>query len=321
MDFNSNAIKKWSSYDVSPKESFDSWHSALNRFHLRWSLNKTEQPNFYGEILTKSFADIQFIHCKCDPCSGFRNPPDISKETEEYYGLLLVQQGSEIIRHLNNEVIVGPGDIFLWDTTRPLSFRLKEKLKKTTLFIPKPYLKEQSLFIDQLLGDVLPARAGLGAIVNSSLVALCDQMDNIDDQTYFMAANISIELITYWINRQNPLINNKQRNDLIQKILIYIEDHLSDPTLNPFEISKACHISIGYLHRLFSFTNFTVSKWIMIRRLESSKKELRIRKSSLDTITNIAYKWGFSDHSHFTKVFKRTYNMTPIQYQKKVNNS
>lgn len=306
----------WSSKDIKPAERFDSWFSALNEFHLAWRLNKPEKPLFSGEMRMKRMGEVQFIHCMCDPCSGFRGAAEISRDTEEYYGLLLVQEGVEYIRHLDRNVTAFAGDAYLWDTTRPLMFSLPGELKKTTLFIPKNHLQRQLFRADELVGTVLPAREGLGALVNANLVTLGEQLYKMEEDEYVVAANLAMELLTYWLGKKKPLPITVPRRELLDRIVSYIDQHLSEPELTPKKIANGCNISLRYLHRLFSTTNTSVSHWITQRRLERCRQELAVTGETTKTITDIAFRWGFSDASHFNRLFKRAFHTTPGQYRK-----
>ncbi|WP_216086391.1 helix-turn-helix domain-containing protein [Sediminispirochaeta smaragdinae] len=66
---------------------------------------------------------------------------------------------------------------------------------------------------------------------------------------------------------------------LLGRILSYIDQHLADPGLTPQQdLAKTGHIA--------------------------------------QTVTDIAFRWGFNDVSHFNRVFKRTFQITPSQYRK-----
>jgi len=145
----------------------------------------------------KRIGEVQFVHCTCDPCSGQRDSAEIARDTEEYYGLLLIQKGSELIRHRNSDVIAHTGEVFFWDSTLPLQFALPDRLKKTTMFIPKTHLQRQLIHVDELVGTVLPARTGLGALVNANITTIGDQLQNLTGDSYTLAANLSLELITF----------------------------------------------------------------------------------------------------------------------------
>ncbi|NPV70062.1 MAG: helix-turn-helix domain-containing protein [Firmicutes bacterium] len=61
----------------------------------------------------------------------------------------------------------------------------------------------------------------------------------------------------------------------------------------------------------------SVSNWIMHRRLEQCRRELVRIGPVRDSITEIAFRWGFNDSAHFSKAFKRLFGLSPRDYQKR----
>jgi AraC-like DNA-binding protein len=64
------------------------------------------------------------------------------------------------------------------------------------------------------------------------------------------------------------------------------------------------------LHLLFADTGTTVSRWIRDRRLKICYRELS-RAGHKDTVTNVAFRWGFNDSAHFSRTFKEAFGVTP----------
>ena len=69
-----------------------------------------------------------------------------------------------------------------------------------------------------------------------------------------------------------------------------------------------------YLHLLFSRFGTTVSRWILERRLERCRRELVVTGPHKN-ITEVAFKWGFNDAAHFSRVFKKRYGVPPREYR------
>jgi AraC-like DNA-binding protein len=137
----------------------------------------------------------------------------------------------------------------------------------------------------------------------------------MEECSYVVAANLSLELITYWLGKVKPLPMTLPRRDLLNRILSYIDQHISETDLTPQKIADGCHISLRHLHRIFSATNTSVSRWITTLRLERCRQELSVPGQAAKTITDIAFRWGFNDASHFNRVFKRAFQVTPGQYR------
>ena len=93
-----------------------------------------------------------------------------------------------------------------------------------------------------------------------------------------------------------------------------IQDHV-DTDLSLKEISKSLDINPSYLSREFSkhFNNLSFGEYIRKLRIE---KAIELIISSSCSLTEIAYLTGFSDQSHFTRIFKQHTGKSPSVYKK-----
>jgi AraC-like DNA-binding protein len=95
-----------------------------------------------------------------------------------------------------------------------------------------------------------------------------------------------------------------------------IQDHI-DTSLTLKEISKDLKISPSYLSREFSkhFGNLSFGEYIQKQRIDKAKD---LMTSHAYSLTEIAYLTGFSDQSHFTRIFKKTTGQNPSEFRKKI---
>ena len=101
----------------------------------------------------------------------------------------------------------------------------------------------------------------------------------------------------------------KELKEIIQD---QIDTNLS---LNLKEVSESLQVHPAYLSREFSkyFNNLSFGDYIRKLRIEKAIQLLNNSKSSL---TEIAYITGFSDQSHFTRIFKKHTGKNPSAYRK-----
>ncbi|GAA4609774.1 hypothetical protein GCM10023107_93360 [Actinoplanes octamycinicus] len=59
----------------------------------------------------------------------------------------------------------------------------------------------------------------------------------------------------------------------------------------------------------------SLGDWLRTQRLEACRRELA-KPHNLDrTIASIAHQWGFADATHFSRVFRQTYGITPRDWR------
>ena len=102
----------------------------------------------------------------------------------------------------------------------------------------------------------------------------------------------------------------------VKELKEIIQDQI-DTNLSLTDISKSLDIHPSYLSREFSkhFDNLSFGEYIRKLRIE---KAIELMKASSYSLTEIAYLTGFSDQSHFTRIFKKYTGHNPSGYRKKI---
>jgi AraC-like DNA-binding protein len=71
-----------------------------------------------------------------------------------------------------------------------------------------------------------------------------------------------------------------------------------------------------YLHHLFSDRDETVARYILRRRLEACARALQSGAQRGRTVTAIAFDYGFNSPTHFGRVFRAKFQMTPREFRR-----
>ncbi|MBQ9071402.1 MAG: helix-turn-helix transcriptional regulator [Clostridia bacterium] len=105
----------------------------------------------------------------------------------------------------------------------------------------------------------------------------------------------------------------REANDYVLKACDYIAKSFESP-ITARDVAKHCHISESYLKHLFSVvTGHGVAEEIRICRLNYSKELLCTTEYS---VRYISFASGFSSADYFSTVFKKQFEMSPLQYRK-----
>ncbi|MDW5290294.1 two-component regulator propeller domain-containing protein [Formosa sp. PL04] len=101
---------------------------------------------------------------------------------------------------------------------------------------------------------------------------------------------------------------------LIKKALEIVEENMSDSNFSVDDLSQALEMSRGHLYRkINSITGNSPSEFIKSMRLKRAVQLLKMNKL---TVSEIAYKVGFSNPKYFSKCFKAEFNILPSQFAK-----
>jgi AraC-like DNA-binding protein len=92
-----------------------------------------------------------------------------------------------------------------------------------------------------------------------------------------------------------------------------ILSQLSNPDLSPELVADRVGISKRYLHELFAEVNCTVSQFVREQRLRAARDLLQMPNPG--PMSDIAYRFGFSDQAQFSRLFKAMFGQTPSSYR------
>jgi AraC-like DNA-binding protein len=102
-----------------------------------------------------------------------------------------------------------------------------------------------------------------------------------------------------------------------RSLLARIDARLNDPTLSPEDIAREAGISARRLRAVLAAGEESFSAYLLRRRLESCADLLRDAHWRGRSITDIAFRNGFNNATHFGHAFKQRYGMTPSAYRQR----
>lgn len=93
----------------------------------------------------------------------------------------------------------------------------------------------------------------------------------------------------------------------------FVSEHYAEP-VTAADIAAAAGFSPNYLSRKFrEAAGIGLHEYLVLTRLQHAALEL---VSTKDSITNIAFRCGFSDSNYFKDAFRKRYGVTPREYRK-----
>jgi len=92
---------------------------------------------------------------------------------------------------------------------------------------------------------------------------------------------------------------------------------LTEENLSPEHIANAMNMSKRSLYRLFFEENLSVAQFILQMRIEKCCEDMLTADAMKQplSITEVAYRWGFSDASQLSRAFKRVKGVSPRQWR------
>ncbi|QFR01001.1 helix-turn-helix domain-containing protein [Streptomyces phaeolivaceus] len=234
------------------------------------------------------------------------------------------------------DVSLRPGDICFYDADHPprLDFPTHARLK--VLLVPREELGLADGELRRVVATPVARSSRLGTLLSPFLSELADTAVSAEPLVGELLARNAVNLLATLATEQSgrtmtdpPAIPSTPgtpgtpggpgapsgRSPLVARVLRFIDEHLADADLSPEVIAGAHHISVRYLHKLFQDEGTTVGRWIQRRRLEECRRDLVLGIRNRRTIASVAGRWGFLSATHFSRVFRAAYGMSPSEWR------
>lgn len=227
-----------------------------------------------------------------------------------------------------------PGDICFYDANRPPSLDLPAHCRLKVFLVPADELglEDGGDDLRRVITHPVVRSSRLGTLLSPFLAELADTAVSaisadppVGEMLTRNAVNLLATLAAEQLGRARaggapgvgggPADGPVGRTPLMARVLGFIDEHLADADLSPEVIAGAHHISVRYLHRLFQDEGTSVGRWVQRRRLEECRRDLVLGIRNRRTIASVAGRWGFLSATHFSRVFRAAYGMSPSEWR------
>ena len=122
----------------------------------------------------------------------------------------------------------------------------------------------------------------------------------------------SIEALIVAVNKLEELGNSKSCQDArMVEIMNYIQANYIDITLE--DLAEKFYLSKPYISKYIKEKS-GITFGEMVKKIRMKKAKSLLKGSNM-TVENIALSVGYQNVEHFNRLFKKAYNMTPIQFR------
>jgi AraC family transcriptional regulator, positive regulator of tynA and feaB len=309
--------ERWRARGVDTPSRLKSWSGILADTHLAFEVRATQRtpPSFVAAVTQRRIGDLMLLDCAASPFLGCRDqsvigsPPAAPRE--DVLGFQFVGRGVELVREGERQLALRPGDMVLWDGRQPTEVEIVEPFHKRTLLFPRARVlavcpRLTALSALPSLQDSPSAR-----LLVRYMNALVAEQPQLDPAAGAAAATAALELLRAAVEPELPTSRAASRAAMRAEIGRYVRTHLQDPQLGPAAIARAYAMSVRTLHSLFEDAEMSVAGLVRTERLARCLEDLQ--QPNGGSVTDIAFRWGFCDAAHFSRVFKREFDATPSE--------
>ena len=287
------------------------WHGVIAEAYFPLQLTFRDAARFDGSLEMRTLGDVGLSRLRTEPVQYERQKHHISATTEEQYLITIPLRSPIEFRQLGREVRCDPGGFLLERGDEPYRFSYGSANDLCVLKVAKPLLAEKLRNPDRFCALVIDGREGLGRLFTT----MAQQLEQIAaDQAGAVLGRHLIELLALSLDQNsNGDAGSAVRAAHLRRAQQIVLRNLANPDLTPGLVADACKISKRYLHEVFADQNCTVAQFIREQRLIAARDLLQMPNPG--PMSDVAYRFGFSDQAQFSRLFKTMFGQTPSGYR------
>lgn len=307
------------STDIQPEaDSKNCWLDAICKMIHNVQVDNLSSRNFAARISGRRYGDVS--------CASFWSKPhDVSCGREQLSnagsaGYLLSWQvaGEAHIEQGKARIRLAPGGIAIVDGRQPMHVAFPTEVRRIVAKLPARAVEERLPGFLKSPTLAFTPTGPLAEMLFSYLAQLSDEGSVLEPKDMELISENICNLLK--ITAGHAGLDSIDSKSLRQQAVVrYMRQKACDPDLTLDAVANHVNMSRRTVQKILQEINSSFTEFITEERLLSAAKKLH--PSVRLPVSDIAYKSGFSDISHFNHLFKRRFGMTPSDYRERASAS
>jgi AraC-like DNA-binding protein len=304
---------------VAPRPiTLTSWAEAVRRSVLSFEFDCDRPDRFTGRVRDRHLHGVSFVDMASGRHAAYRDHRTIRAADAGFYVLTLQLAGEVRIAQDGRVAALTPGLFALYDSGKPATLTVGDGYRSTCIRFPKTAITpRQDDPLAEITAKPFVCAPGLTDTVWSTVLSVNRNLEALGAHGPTAVRSLMTLVGTMLRGELGHRVPARPpQEELLEKILGYIDGNLADADLGPGRIAAAHFLSPRALHILFERTGTTVSRRVRERRVERCRLDLADPALAHVPASAIGARWGFSGASHFGQVFKRETGWTPAEFRR-----
>jgi AraC-like DNA-binding protein len=312
------AVLKLSTSVIAPRERHDWLREVICREYTQVDVISSAHGNLSQELVIYPWGNLQLSTVQSTEISLRRSASEPYLDKHDAYLMVMLLSGDYLLEQNGRDVLLKPGDMTLYDATRPHRVHCQGSFTEVIyLSIPRTVFRERVSGIDQRTALRIPGTQGIGFVAANFLRSSVTHADQLLAHEFSSLAEHALDLLALAVTSVSPgnVHLSRSRSVSINNIKTFIEQNLRDSELDTGLIVRHSGLSARYINSLFEDEGTSMMRYVWKRRLENCRKELQKPVYAGHRLSDIAFRWGFNDAAHFSRVFKQQFGCSPREFR------
>jgi AraC-like DNA-binding protein len=269
---------------------------------------RSDQP-FFGEMHADSAGEVRGATYSSVAQIITRSPRKIARRPADMFTLGMQLAGHALGSQDGRDLALRPGDLVLYDMTRPFRISFPGNFVRTTLLFPRAALLRRLGAAERFIGRSIDGTLGVGGMLSPLVRELPSRLDTIPVSVRERVADNLLDLIA------TALLSDGEGAPLsagmtLVRAKLWIETHLGE-ALSAERIAAGCRLSARHLNRLFEREGTSLMRYVWEQRLARCHRDMTDPALRGRPVGEIAFAAGFNDLSHFSRSYRVRYGCAP----------
>lgn len=300
----------YSTDSVEAPQRFGYWSDVVCSHFIPAASQVPNRDRFDARFAVRTLGQLTLASMSSPLHFWNRDAQHLRQGPNDDFMLNLMVAGEGRLSQAGRQVLQRSGDIVLYDAARAFTFDLAPE-STLLLRIPRRQLlfrvPEAENMTAMHLAHGHPIARLLGSMIREA--ALLDLSGHEGMRTRIASSLLDMLSAVLQFQLDDSGARRSAHDTLFQKAWDFIATQLDDCELDVDHIAAAHHVSARTLTRVFAEHGTTPMQAVWKQRLEAS--HCALREGRARQVTQAAFQYGFSDLSHFCRLFKKTYGVTP----------
>jgi AraC family transcriptional regulator, positive regulator of tynA and feaB len=303
----------WSTDNVNVAERFSFWREVVCQTVLNVA---TEAPReqFRARISGRTFASSRFAAFESTSHEIVRSAQHTARFPEDNYLISLQRRGRSEIQQGGDLFVLERAEIAIVDGQKPFHIGFPGPVSRVLAVIPRKTLDLRAPWLRQAPARKIARDSPYADLTRRHLLQFADDDCSMNESEANLLTDNLCNLLALATAR-DVSVHSLRPAVQVEALLAFCRRNLSNPDLSPQLVAEQLGISVRTVHLRFEKMGWTFGRWLLDSRLDTCRKALRDRQQRASTISEIAYRWGFNDLSHFNKAFRAQFAMTPGEWR------
>ena len=310
----SDMVRSLSTSGMTPKKQIQCWSDALTDLCGQFDVDPLEASSLDVRVNYTTVSRLKLCQIEASQHRIAHTLSRARSSEHPYVKIVFQTYGISHFEQGGHHIVLMPGDCLAYDVSCPHTIISPSLTRHEVVIVPKDLLQERGFQLAKMSPCKLSARTGTGRIAYDFVHAAFDEATKLSPYNAVGVADSLIDLLLLPLREADTMFDRAGPEAMYVRAQAFIREHLRDPDLCIDQISTALGCTKRYLHMLFSDRGLTVSDFIWQARLQNCRHELETQAGK--TITDVAFSWGFSSSSHFSRVFRKYFGVVPSSIHK-----